>query len=150
MKPFLKSQKNVDFLWNHLDAIDMIESDHAPHTKAEKDSDTPPFGVPGLETTLPLLLTAESEGKLSRAQLLERLHGNAARIFGISSDDTTSVEVAMGEYVIKNEDLKTKCGWSPFAGRRVVGRVQTVTLHGAVVYQDGQVLAVPGSGRILP
>ncbi len=60
MKPFLKTQKDVDFIWQHIDAVDLIESDHAPHTREEKDSDTPPFGVPGLETTLPLMLTAEA------------------------------------------------------------------------------------------
>jgi dihydroorotase len=149
MKPFLKTQKDVDFLWSHMDAIDMIESDHAPHTKAEKDSDTPPFGVPGLETTLPLMLTAEAEGKLTRKQLLEKLHGNASKLFKVAHDDSTSVEVDMNEYEIKNENLKSKCGWTPFNGRKVVGRVVKVTLRGQVVYGNGQVLAQPGSGRIL-
>lgn len=149
MKPYLKSQKEQDFLWQHLDYIDVIESDHAPHTKAEKESATPPFGVPGLETTLPLMLTAEAEGKLTRAQLVERLHGNPARIFGVTSDETTHIEVDMDEYEIKNEDLLTKAGWSPFAGRRVVGKVKLVVLRGKNVYKDGHVLASPGSGRIL-
>jgi len=149
MKPFLKPQKDVDFLWQHLDYVDVIESDHAPHTLAEKQSDTPPFGVPGLETTLPLMLTAEAEGRLTRAQLIDRLHTNPARIFGIAVDDSTHVEVDMNEYEIKNEDLLTKAGWTPFAGRRVVGKVSKVVLRGAAVYANGQVLAKPGSGRIL-
>ncbi len=55
MKPNLKPQKDVDFLWQNLKFVDLIESDHAPHTKAEKQGSNPPFGVPGLETTLPLL-----------------------------------------------------------------------------------------------
>jgi carbamoyl-phosphate synthase/aspartate carbamoyltransferase/dihydroorotase len=149
MKPYLKSQQEQDFLWQHLDYIDVIESDHAPHTKAEKESATPPFGVPGLETTLPLMLTAEAEGKLTRAQLIERLHSNPARIFGVTADKTTHIEVDMDEYEIKNEDLLTKSGWSPFAGRRVVGKVKLVVLRGKNVYQDGHVLASPGSGHIL-
>lgn len=149
MKPFLKSQKDVDFIWKHIDAVDMIESDHAPHTRQEKDSDTPPFGVPGLETTLSLMLTAEAEGKITKLQLSERLHDNAARIFNIANDETTKIEVDMGEYEIKNEDLKTKCGWSPFNGRRVIGRVKNVTLHGKLVYENGQILAKPGSGKII-
>lgn len=149
MKPFLKPKADQDFLWQHLDYIDVIESDHAPHTKVEKESDTPPFGVPGLETTLPLMLTAEAEGKLSRTQLIEKLHANPARIFNIATDDSTSVEVNMDEYEISNEGLKTKAGWTPFAGRRVVGKVSSVKLRGQAVYKDGKVVAQPGSGCII-
>jgi dihydroorotase len=149
MKPFLKSQADQDFLWQNLDYIDVIESDHAPHTKTEKDSPGPPFGVPGLETTLPLLLTAEAEGRLTRSQLVEKLHSNSARLFGITPDDDTHIEVAMEEYEITNETLLTKCGWSPFAGRRVIGKVVRTVLRGETVFENGKVLAKPGSGKIL-
>jgi dihydroorotase len=149
MKPFLKPQADQDFLWNHMDYIDIVESDHAPHTKAEKDSDKPPFGVPGLETTLPLMLTAEAEGRLTRDKLLELLYSNSAMIFDIKGYDNTSVEIGMAEYEIKNDELLTKAGWSPFAGRRVIGKVAKVTLHGDTVFQNGKVLANPGSGQIL-
>lgn len=149
MKPFLKPQKDVDFLWQHLDYIDVVESDHAPHAKAEKQGDNPPFGVPGLETTLPLMLTAEAEGRLTRAQLIDRLHNNPARIFGITPDDSTHIEVDMAEYEITNDGLQTKAGWSPFAGRRVVGKVSRVILHGTPVYENGKVLSSPGSGHII-
>ena len=149
MKPLLKTKADQDFLWQHMDAIDVIESDHAPHTKEEKDSDHPPFGVPGLETTLPLMLTAEAEGRISREQLLERLHANAARIFNVPVEDTTHIEVSMEEYEIRNEDLLTKCGWSPFAGRRVVGRVTKTVIRGETVFENGKVLARLGSGNTL-
>jgi dihydroorotase len=149
VKPALRSRADQKFLWDYLDGIDIIESDHAPHTRQEKKTAAPP-GLPGLETTLPLLLTAEAEGRLSRAQLLDRLHHNPARIFNVPTDNNTHIEVAMAEYEIKNEDLLTKCGWSPFAGRRVIGKVQRVTLRGETVFENGRVLAKPGSGRILP
>lgn len=149
MKPFLKSQKDVDFIWQHLDAVDLIESDHAPHTKAEKDSDTPPFGVPGLETTLPLMLTAMQQGRLSQIQLIQLLHTNPAQIFGVDHDDQTYIEVDMTEFELKNSELKTKCGWSPFAGRRLAGRVANVYIRGEKVYENGVVLARPGSGSVL-
>jgi dihydroorotase len=149
MKPFLKPKADVDFLWQHLAYIDVIESDHAPHTKAEKDSDSPPFGVPGLETTLPLMLTAEAEGRLTRVQLIDRLHANPARIFGVTPDETTHIEVNMDEYEINNEDLQTKAGWTPFAGRRVVGKVERVILRGDIAYESGRVLAQPGSATVL-
>lgn len=150
MKPYLKSRRDQQFLWDHLDYIDVIESDHAPHTKAEKQSSTPPFGVPGLETTLPLMLTAEAEGRLSRQQLLDRLHANPARIFSVPVDDTTHIEIDMAEHEIRDDQLLTKAGWSPFSGRRVVGKIKRVVLRGETVFEDGQVLAEPGSGHLLP
>lgn len=149
MKPYLKTQADVDFMWQHLDAIDVFESDHAPHTKAEKESGTPPFGVPGLETTLPLLLTAEQEGRLSHDQLVDRLYTNASRMFHIKEDPTNSVEVAWGDFVIENSQLHTKAGWSPFAGQRVAARVSRVTLHGITVFENGKLLVNPGSGRLI-
>jgi carbamoyl-phosphate synthase/aspartate carbamoyltransferase/dihydroorotase len=149
MVPYLKNRSDQDFLWSNLDAIDCFESDHAPHTLQEKKMDTAPFGVPGLETTLPLMLTAEQEGRLTRKQLLERTYYNPAKIFGIQTDDRTKIEIDMSEYEIKNEDLKTKCGWSPFAGRKVVGKVKKVFIRGGLVYENGKVLAAPGSARII-
>lgn len=150
MKPFLKTQADVDFLWQNLNQIDLIESDHAPHTKEEKDSDNPPFGVPCLETTLPLLLTASSEGKLTINDLKRLLHTNPAKIFNIPTDESTYIEVdETQEYEIKNEDLKTKCGWSPFAGKRVKGKLNSVYLRGEKVFENGQILAKPGFGKIL-
>lgn len=149
MKPSLKPQRDQRFLWDHLDGIDIVESDHAPHTRAEKQSANPPFGVPGLETTLPLMLTAEAEGRLTRTQLLDRLHGNPAKIFKLPVDATSRIEVDLSEYEIKDEALQTKAGWSPFAGRRVIGRVKRVYLRDELVYNDGRVLARPGSGRVL-
>ena len=149
MKPYLKPQSDVDFLWANLNAIDIIESDHAPHTLEEKASETPPFGVPGLETTLPLMLTAEREGRLDRAKLLDLLHVRPAQIFGIKTDPTTKVKVEMIDYSIDNSKLKTKAGWSPFAGREVVGRVTKVVLRGTTVYENGKVVAEPGSGRVI-
>ncbi len=149
MKPFLKPQADVDFLWKHLDGVDIIESDHAPHTKAEKDSDTPPFGVPGLETTLPLMLTAQQEGRLSEKKLVSLLHNKPAKIFEVANDDATDVVVVLEDTIITNDSLKTKCGWTPFAGRHVAGYVKSVRLRGQTVYEDGQVLVDPGSGRII-
>ncbi len=149
VKPTLKPSPEQFFLWRHLDYIDVIESDHAPHTKADKAGQPPPFGLPGLETTLPLILTAQAEGWLTQAQLIEKLHTNPARIFGVPTDETTHIEVNMTEYEITNDDLKTKAGWSPFAGRRVVGKVSRVVLRGQPVYENGRLLAKPGSGRVL-
>ncbi|MEX2014716.1 MAG: amidohydrolase family protein [Candidatus Saccharimonadales bacterium] len=149
MKPYLKPESDRKFLWQNLDSIDVIESDHAPHTVEEKTVNPPAFGVPGLETTLPLMLTAEQEGKISRKQLLDRLHHNPAKLLGIEPDENTKIEIDVSEYKIRNGDLKTKCGWSPFAGRKVVGKVKKTYIRGNLVYEDGKILAEPGSGQII-
>jgi len=147
MKPSLKSQKDQDFLWDNLDQVDVIESDHAPHTIAEKNEGA--FGVPGLETTLALLLQAEQEGRLRREDILAKCAENPRKILGLIEDKQTFIEVEPGAYQIRNEDLKTKCGWTPFAGRTGWGRVKRVTIKDKVVFENGELLAKPGSGHII-
>jgi len=147
MKPALKPQSDLDYLWDNLDQMDVIESDHAPHTHAEKDDGA--FGVPGLETTLPLLLQAEREGRLSRDDIIAKCADNPRKILSLKADPTTFVEVDPIEFEISNDNLQTKCGWTPFAGQTGFGKVKSVTLHGKVVYKDGVVIAKPGSGRLI-
>ena len=147
MLPSLKTKQDQEYLWDHLDDIDIFESDHAPHTKQQKEAGA--HGVPGLETTLPLLLTAEKQGRITREQIIDKCFTAPAQIFNIPTDDTTYIEVDLDEYEIKNEDLLTKCGWSPFAGQKVSGKVKRVFLHGQLVFENGKVLAIPGSGRVL-
>ncbi len=150
MKPSLKSKEDVGFLWNNLNSIDIIESDHAPHTKEEKNSDNPPFGVPGLETTLPLLLTAVSEGRLSLEDIKRLCHENPAKIFNIPTDEETFVEVdETVTYTLNPETFYTKCKWSPFDGWRIKGKVKAVFIRGQKVFEDGKVLAKKGSGKII-
>ena len=64
VRPRLATQSDVDSLWQNMDVIDCFATDHAPHTVEEKDSDNPPPGFPGLETLLPLLLTAVRRGTI--------------------------------------------------------------------------------------
>ncbi len=82
MKPALKPKSDTNFLWNNLEYIDVVESDHAPHTVSEKQADNPPYGVPGLETTLPLLLTAMNDGRLTIVDIKRLCYDNASRILG--------------------------------------------------------------------
>lgn len=147
MKPSLKTHEDQEYLWEHLDDIDIFESDHAPHTHAEKQSGA--HGVPGLETTLPLLLTAMKQGRITLEQIIDKCHTRPAEIFGLPTDDTTFIEVDMSERVIKDEELFTKCGWSPFAGQTVNGRVVRVVLRGTTIYENSEVIAEPGTGKVL-
>ncbi len=150
MKPPLKTKRDQEFLWKNLQHIDVIESDHAPHTKQEKESAKPPFGVPGLETTLPLLLTAMSNGKITKDEIIEKCYTRPKEIFHLPDQKDTYVEIdEKKEYVIRNKNLFTKCKWSPFEGWKVRGKVRRVFLRGKKVFEDGKVLAQAGSGRIV-
>lgn len=149
MKPCLKTEDDKKYLWDHMDYIDVIESDHAPHTIQEKESDPPPFGVPGIETTLPLMLTEIKNGRLTDKQLEDKLHNNPKKIFNVKTDDNTKVDVELSEFELKNEDLLTKCKWTPFVGKKVYGKVEKVTLRGKVAFEKGKVLTKPGSGKII-
>src|SRR5512140_1192127 len=74
VRPRLATQKDVDALWENLDVIDCFATDHAPHTAQEKDSDNPPPGFPGLETALPLWLTAVQAGRLTIDDLTAKMY----------------------------------------------------------------------------
>lgn len=149
MRPILGMPDDVAALWAHIDStIDCIATDHAPHTLAEKRSAAPPPGVAGLETSLPLMLTAVANGRLTLPRLIELMHTNPRRIFSLPEQPDTQVEVEMKPSVIRNESLFTKCAWSPFDGREVVGQVSRVVLRGEVVFENGRVLAKPGNGRL--
>jgi dihydroorotase-like cyclic amidohydrolase len=147
MLPSLKSREDQDFLWDNLEYIDVFESDHAPHTRQEKIDGI--FGIPGLETTLPLLLTAEKQGKITREQIIDKCHTTPAKMFNISTDDSTYTEVELGEFVIREEYHKTKCGWSAFNGMTVNAKVVRTVLRGKTVFEKGKILAAPGSGKVL-
>lgn len=152
MKPELKTKTDRDALWEALDAglVDVIESDHAPHTRAEKAGDKPVYGVPGLETTLPLLFTAVHEGRLTIAQVIALVADNPRRIFGIPERPETFTVIDPDQrYTIDNAKLYTQCGWSPFDGMTVYGKVRSVTIRGEQVYDGEQVLAQPGFGQNL-
>ena len=151
MKPYLKTKKDQEFLWKHFDSIDVIESDHAPHTKEEKMQDNPPFGIPGLETTLGLLLTAKADGKITLEQIIAKCFTQPAKIFSIPTNSETSIEVDLDEeWVVENEKLFTKVKWSPFNGWQMKGNVKRVFIRGIKVFENDTILVKPGFGKLLP
>jgi carbamoyl-phosphate synthase/aspartate carbamoyltransferase/dihydroorotase len=148
VRPRLASKEDVEALWANLDIIDCFATDHAPHTLAEKDGENPPPGVPGLETALPLLLTAVDEGRLTIDDIILRMHTNPRKIFNLPEQPETWVEVdEKAEYEIHAAEMKSRCGWTPFEGWQVKGRVQKVVLRGETAFEDGKVLVEPGYGR---
>ncbi|MBM3124234.1 MAG: amidohydrolase family protein [Chloroflexi bacterium] len=148
VRPRLAAQKDVDALWANLDVIDCFATDHAPHTLEEKDSEKPPPGFPGLETALPLLLTAVDDGRLTIDDIVLRSVTNPRRIFNLPEQPETWIEVdEKAEYEIKAADQFTRCGWTPFEGWKVKGQVIRVVLRACEAFKDGKVLVPPGYGQ---
>jgi carbamoyl-phosphate synthase/aspartate carbamoyltransferase/dihydroorotase len=148
VRPPLEAERDREALWANLDVIDCFATDHAPHLPTEKDGPHPPPGYPGLETALPLLLTAVHAGRLEVSDIVTRMHANPLAIFGLPAQDETFVEVDEDAVWEIPERLPfSRAGWTPFAGTKVRGRVARVVLRGREVFRDGRVLAEPGTGR---
>lgn len=148
VKPSLVSARDRQALWENMHVIDMFATDHAPHLVSEKDSEDSPPGFPGLETMLPLLLTAVKDGRLKMEDLLKKLYYNPKKIFNLPDQSDTYIEVDLDEeWTIPDQMPFTKSKWTPFAGMKVTGRVRRVLLHNEVVFVDGNVLAKAGCGQ---
>ncbi|KAH8409043.1 hypothetical protein KR009_005816 [Drosophila setifemur] len=148
VRPLLCTLEDQEALWEHMEYIDVFATDHAPHTLAEKRSERPPPGFPGLETILPLLLQAVQDGRLTLEDIKRKFHRNPRSIFNLPEQAHTYVEVDLDEeWTITGSEQKTKAGWTPFEGMKVKGRVHRVVLRGEVAFIDGQVLVQPGFGQ---
>ncbi|HDM36633.1 MAG TPA: dihydroorotase [Candidatus Syntrophoarchaeum butanivorans] len=160
MNPPLRSDRDREGLWGRLDRIDIIASDHAPHTRDEKLGDSPPPGVPGVETMLPLMLYHVKMGRIGLNRLVELVSERPADIFGlyergkrgisIGADADLVVIDMRDEQVIRGDELHSKCGWTPFEGMK--GIFPQITLvRGEVVYDrsSGVNLSKKGFGIFL-
>lgn len=139
--------------------IDIIASDHAPHTLKEKSaksiwSVSP--GNPGLETTLPLLLTMVKRGRLSLWRLVELLAQRPAEVFGLKGKgvikegfDADLTIIDFKEGCIAPLEFHSKAKYSPFDGWKVAGGAVKTFVGGRLVMDEGEILAKPGSGRII-
>lgn len=148
VRPRLASLEDQKALWENLDVIDCFATDHAPHTLTEKDGEDPPPGFPGLETALPLLMTAVHHKRMTLDELIMRLYHNPRRIFNLPTQPDTWIEFDKEvEYFIQAEDHHSRCGWTPFEGFRVRGRVDRVFLRNQQVYQEAHGLIKPSMGK---
>lgn len=125
MNPPLRSKNDQTALWEAINdgTIDTIGTDHAPHTLQEKSLPYPnsPSGVPGIETYLPLLLDAYNKGKITLEKIVELTNKNLQKIFDLEKNSDWVLVNINEEKNIKNENLKTKCRWSPFDGWTLKG-----------------------------
>ncbi|KAK7580173.1 hypothetical protein V9T40_000802 [Parthenolecanium corni] len=147
VKPQLCSKEDQQALWENIDIIDIFATDHAPHSVEEKESENAPPGFPGLQTILPLLLTAVNQKRLTIEDIINKFHRNPIKIFNLPTQLNTFVEVDLDEEWEIPQNHFSKSKWTPFAGFKVKGAVQRVVLRGEVAYVEGQVLAKPGFGE---
>lgn len=139
--------------------VTIVASDHAPHTIEEKSgpvAESPP-GVPGLETTLPLMLTLVTRRVLSMSLLIRLLSSNPARVFNLpgkgSLEEGFDADIVLVDLKrktrIRPDRFHSKAKYSPFENMHVQGQVRTTLVGGTVVFQDGEIVGKPGSGRIV-
>ena len=153
MKPELKSQKDVEALWNGISdgTINTIGTDHAPHLVSEK-MERVTFGIPGVEWALPLMLDAVNKGKISLSKVCELYAENPAKFFGIKNkgkielgyDADFSVVDMDKNYTIKEEETVSKCAWTPYKNWEIKGQVLATYVRGQKVYEDNKFYANKG------
>ncbi len=149
--PSIKSKKDQEALWEGInnDFLDVLATDHAPHTLKEKFNDysKSPSGGPLVQHALPAILTAYHNGLISLEKIVEKACHNPAILFNIKDRgyiregyfaDLVFIDLDK-EYNIKKDDLLYKCGWSPFEGTKFKGKIEKTILNGSLVYDQGKV-----------
>ena len=156
---------NAEATWKAVldGTVDVIATDHAPHLKEEKepgwtDGWKAHTGTPSAQHYLSLLLTDVSNGKISMERAIELVSLRPAKLFGLyprkgairMGSDADIVAVDMNtEKTITNEEVLSKCGWTPYAGKKVRGVPVHTVVRGQFVFEDGEVVGKPGYGRLM-
>jgi dihydroorotase len=150
MNPPLRDRQHMERLWWGIaqGVVDVIGSDHAPHTLEEKSKDYPatPSGMPGVQTLVPVMLDHVNAGRLSLARFADLTSAGPQRIFGIAGKgriavgydaDLTIVDLK-AERIIENDWIGSKCGWTPFAGKKVKGWPVGTIVRGRLAMWEGE------------
>lgn len=160
MNPPIREARHREALWRAVTEglVDVVGSDHAPHTKEEKAGDYPatPSGMPGVQTLPVLLLDHLAAGRLTLARLVDLTSAGPQRIYGIAGKgrialgydaDLTIVDLK-ARREITADWLQSKCGWSPFEGMRVTGWPMATILRGRIVMRDGELAETPSGEAV--
>jgi dihydroorotase len=155
MNPPIRSAAHRDGLWHWVGqgVADVIGSDHAPHTRAEKAGVYPntPSGMPGVQTLLPLLLNHLAAGRLSLAQLVDLTSAGAQRLFGLVDKgrivlgyqaDFSIVDLKK-TWTITDKWLVSRCDWSPFTDMAITGKPVGTIIRGQAVMWNDECIGVP-------
>ncbi|AJC71681.1 dihydroorotase [Thermococcus guaymasensis DSM 11113] len=151
--PPLRDEEHRKVLWENFPRIPIIASDHAPHTLEDKEVGA--AGIPGLETEVALLLDAVNRRLMSIFDIVEKMHDNPVRVFGIKerdfavgNDATFTIVDLKREWKVKPEEFYTKAKWSPWEGRKLKGKVVMTVLRGKVVMEEDEVIGKPEGVRL--
>ena len=155
MNPPIRDKSHYDRLWYGVrnNFPDIIGSDHAPHLKKNKEKSYPnsPSGMPGVQTLLPIMLNHVNDKKLTLKQLIDFICENPVKIFGIKNKgfikenfdaDFTIIDMNK-KILIKNENIESKCCWSPFNGFEFKGTPVSTIVGGQIKMKDGKILGDP-------
>jgi len=149
--PPLREKGDRSALWTALTSgvVDCVATDHAPHLAEDKEKSIwkAASGLPGLDTMMPLLLNEVNEKRLTLARLVELTSTAPARIFNLKKGviaegfdaDLTLVDLKLKKKV-RDDELYTKCGWSPFNGTELKGWPAVTVVAGNTVFYDGVVI----------
>ena len=152
MNPPLRTKEHYDRLWVAIknNIVDVLGSDHAPHSKENKNKNYPntPSGMPGVQTIFPVMLDHVNNGKLTLQQLIKLMCENPCKIFGIKNkgylkegyDADLTIADMDKEVTIKDEMIASKCGWTPFNNHKVKGFPVGTIVNGNLVMSDGKVI----------
>jgi len=153
MNPPLRTKEHYDRLWVAIknNIVDVLGSDHAPHSKENKNKNYPntPSGMPGVQTIFPVMLDHVNNEKLTLEQLIKLMCENPCKIFGIKNkgylkegyDADLTIADMKKEVTIKDEMIASKCGWTPFNNHKVKGFPVGTIVNGNLVMSDGKVIA---------
>ncbi len=155
MNPPIRELRHQEALWRAIDQgiVDVIGSDHAPHTREEKARPYPasPSGMPGVQTLLPLMLDHVNAGRLTLERLVDLLCAGPQRIYGVAGKgriavgydaDFTVVDLK-ARREITAKWLAAKCGWSPFEGMTVTGWPKATIVRGHIAMREDELQGLP-------
>jgi len=161
MNPPIRAKRHLEALWRGISdgVVDVIGSDHAPHTKEEKLKPYPesPSGMPGVQTLLPIMLNHVNNGKISIFKLCELISTNPAKLYKainkgeIKLDydaDLTIVDLSK-EVKITDEMMANKSGWTPYNNKTVKGWPVMTIVNGKVIMKDGKLIDTPNGKPVL-
>ena len=155
MNPPIRDEAERTALWHAVadGTVDVIGSDHAPHTAEEKAGSYPdtPSGMPGVQTLLPIMLDHVNAGRLTLQRLVDLTSAGPHRIYGIAGKgriaagydaDLTIVDLK-ARRTIENRWIRSKCGWTPFDGMSVTGWPVATVIRGNIAMRDDELLGTP-------